>query len=108
MRIEISDFVMRTYVHEEVGVWNKLKRMRLLVTSMGGVSARSGDVCGDGARVREAWAVVLDWWRRARFSSFVRTGKRGVLCEHIAEELQETVDRVGDLIVFEITAGSSG
>ena len=110
VRIEISDFVMRTFVHEEVCMEQVEKRMRLL-----GYIKWAGFLLGlvmYAATVHafgETWAVVLGTAAACAFFFLCEDGKRGVLCEHIAEELQETVERVGDLdCIFEIKSMKLG
>ena len=75
-----------------------------------GLAARSVDVrrrrCARSEKPgRWGWALLA----ACAFFFLCEDGKRGVLCEHIAEELQETVDRVGDQdCIFEIKSMKLG
>ena len=75
---------------------------------MGGACARTFDVRRDSARVRRS---LGDGARRAGGMRvlFCEDGKRGVLCEHIAEDLQEAMERVGEQdCIFEIKSMKLG
>ena len=51
----------------------------------------------------EAWATGLGVLAACAFFFVCEDGKRGVLCEHIAEDLQEAMERVGEQdCIFEI------
>ena len=57
----------------------------------------------------EAWATGLGVLAACAFFFVCEDGKRGVLCEHIAEDLQEAMERVGEQdCIFEIKSMKLG
>ena len=57
----------------------------------------------------EMWATVLGTIAACAFFLLCESGKRGVLCEHIVEDLQEAMDRLGKLdCIFEIKSVKVG
>ncbi len=57
----------------------------------------------------ETWAIILGTIAACAFFFLCESGKRGVLCEHIVEDLQEAIDRLGKLdCIFEIKSVKIG
>ena len=109
-RMRKSQISLRAGPKEEVCMEQVEKRIRLL-----GYIKWAGLALGllmYGVTLRafgEAWATGLGVLAACAFFFVCEDGKRGVLCEHIAEDLQEAMECVGEQdCIFEIKSMKLG